>query len=67
MNKMVGYTPEEAERLKRQIDGDMAKIEGAVAAMVRRVPDHSEYVDGALEQLREVSQRLRDLIERRTL
>ena len=64
---MVGYTPKEAERLKHQIDVDIAKIEGAAVAMVTRVPDHSEYVDGALEQLRQVSHRLRDLIERRTV
>lgn len=65
----IGYTPKQAQRIKDRIDADMAKIEDTAYAMRRRVGDlglHNASVDNWLEELREVADELKVIVDRRT-
>ena len=71
----VGYTPKQAERLKQKIDREVARIEDALFALRRAVPDtdpdrfaHGSSaggIDGIAEEVRAVAHGLSDVIDRR--
>lgn len=69
---LPGYTRKQAEKIKGQIDTDVAGIEARMAWLGRRVTDHS--VDGGpgyfgarlLEDVREHARALHEIVDRRT-
>lgn len=67
-----GYTPQQAARIKGQIETDLAAIEARIGLLARRVTDHG--IDGGpgyfgafiLEELRERGRFLAAIVDRRT-
>lgn len=65
----IGYTPAQADRVKFRIDRWMAKTEDAAYAMRHEVKDISvatASVEILLEQLREIAEELKAIVDRRT-
>ena len=66
---MVGYTQRQAGSLKYRIDRQMSKIETEVAKLGALVSDHSEggfFGVMQLEELRELAEGLKAIVDRRT-
>jgi len=66
VSRSSGYTRKQDQRLKDQINRDLAAIDDRAYAMRRRVTDHSVEVDTALDQLHQAAYDLCAIIDRRT-
>lgn len=65
----IGYTKRQAGSLKYRIDKQMSKIETEVAKLGALVSDHAEggfFGVQQLEELRELAEGLKEIVERRT-
>jgi hypothetical protein len=58
--------PAHAKVVKHAIDLEMGRIESLATRMLSRVTDHSLNADRQLEELREVAEQLKAIVDRRT-